>query len=228
MLHICVDYITHTGLLMFVISKLTKDVSLTPTFFSDFNADLKYRFCSIVHSFIVSLALSLWFVGYNIDIYDLYLFSFAFTMYDICNMCADTHRRNQAKPIAPPIKKHDNDIFIFHHIVMMIGITCMYNVTNPEILMIGNALFLSEWSTPFLNISILLHHCKLDNSLIYKFNNILVMITYTVFRIVLFAINAYKMYEHSMFYTMLTVIFFGLNLKWYRKLLQKCFKSHSV
>jgi hypothetical protein len=125
------------------------------------------------------------------------------------------------------IKKRESQwqLFMAHHLAGLIMLFVMIQQGLHEVWYHNMVCFISEIINPSLNLRSALAQWFGRNSMIYQFNKKLIVVKYTVFRIVLFPVVAYKIspFIHDtwallIIYT-LTVGLYLTSVMWYRKLL---------
>lgn len=121
---------------------------------------------------------------------------------------------------------------IFHHIILMISIYYPYLYTvvyyiepiKDYPLLLANV-YLSEISTIFLNISYLMYYCKINNyyNSILKLNNIFVIISYFITRVINFTYLCINLYRQMAYFNLIFVAlpFTFLNYHWFYKLCKR-------
>ena len=82
--------------------------------------------------------------------------------------------------------------------------------------------FLSESSTPFLNLSIFLHKKNLSHTNLFKVNSFLVIIFYFIFRIVIPGYVTYLLYINDPYFMPIQLTLNCMNYFWFFKLCKKC------
>lgn len=117
-------------------------------------------------------------------------------------------------------------LFIAHHTAALLMLFIMIHQGIKEVMYHNLVCFISEIINPTLNLRLALAQWFGRDSHIYQFNKKLIIVNYTVFRIIAFPIVAYKIapYIHDtwaliIIYT-LTIGLYGTSLMWYRKLIQ--------
>lgn len=170
---------------------------------------------------ILSSIFSIMFVinGINKDTYlNLITISPAFAIFDISLL------------IDPRNNVNTKSLLIFHHLLIIIGYLMItdYLRLNDAHLSYFAYNFMSEISTPFLNMSIFLNKKKFTDNIIFKLNSALVMFTYFTFRIFTPSQITYHIYlNDSMFILSLQMILNFMNYHWFYKLCKKCLEFFS-
>lgn len=169
------------------------------------------RFVSTIHASLASLFATLCLLDIIHDqsvINGVFINSMAFTLYDMYIM------------IYPSNKEKDKHMikFMVHHIVMCLILFLNYETsdTNKTKLILRGLNM--EWSTIFLNISIILYKSGYGSTLYFKINSWMTILTYVVFRLVLFTLSLYEIYQISILYVLLASIFCVLNFIWFGEL----------
>lgn len=131
--------------------------------------------------------------------------------------------------IDPRNKVNTKSLLIFHHLLIIIGyllITDPLRSNDRHIEYIAYN-FMSELSTPFLNLSIFLNKKKLTENMIFKINSMLVMFTYFTFRIITPGQVTYDIYlNDSIFILSLQLSMNCMNYFWFYKLCKKCIEFY--
>lgn len=116
-------------------------------------------------------------------------------------------------------------LYVAHHIAGLIMLFVMIQQGLHEVWYHNMVCFISEIINPSLNLRSALAQWFGRNSMIYQFNKKLIVVKYTVFRIILFPVVAYRIspFIHDtwaliIIYT-LTVGLYLTSVMWYRKLL---------
>jgi hypothetical protein len=148
---------------------------------------------------------------------NLIIISPAFALFDITML------------IDPRNKVNTKTMLIIHHLLIMLGcllITDKFRSKDQHILYIA-VNFLSELSTPFLNMSIFLNRQKYTNNIIFKINSFLVMFTYFVFRIIIPGQITYHIYLNDSILILAFQLFMNsMNYFWFYKLCKKCLEFY--
>ena len=131
--------------------------------------------------------------------------------------------------IDPRNKVNTKSVMIFHHFLIILSyflITDYMRTNDKHVEYIANN-FMSEISTPFLNLSIFLNKKKFTDNIIFKINSILVMFTYFTFRIFTPSQVTYDIYlNDSMFILILQLSMNIMNYFWFYKLCKKCLEFY--
>ena len=112
---------------------------------------------------------------------------------------------------------------LFHHSILIIGILLKYIATNPFIYTKYLSLnFLTEISTPTLNISHSLYMLNQKNNLLYKVSNIITVIFFFLFRIVMITYLLFDELYNDKFvdkhFCVFQMILILLNYFWFYKI----------
>jgi hypothetical protein len=168
------------------------------------------RFNAIIHAIYTSVYLSLYLAGLvNCDIIPVvFINSIAYTIYDLFLLY------NQ--PNGTTHKKE----FILHHVMMFLALIMNYEHENIHRVNLLCKFLLTEWSTIFLNLSIIIYKSGYGKSFIFRFNSCLTLLTYFIFRIVCFPMWLYETYQMSVFFAIMGVLFYLLNCIWFWELIK--------
>lgn len=172
---------------------------------------LLQTFCSTIHAGYASIN-SLYFITNNISFFYYKKSLNLSSIYFLIDLVYLFNNRNNKT----------NKQMIYHHII---AISCVQmNLLNPESVSINTMalLFLSEITTIPLNICWILNKInKVDNSL-FKFCGISTLLLYIPCRILLFPYCSYIAFTNNYnIQGILLLSYIGLNIHWYRKLLNK-------
>ncbi len=177
--------------------------------FKVFSYELSYRFNAIIHatytSLMVTLYLTVWQYPYMVD--NVIVYSMAYCVYDSFNVLMHKDKEKQVGN------------FLVHHALLFLSLAPNYGVNDPvryQIMAIG---LLTEWSTIFTNLSVVMHKSKLNDNAFFKLNGVLTVLTFFIFRIAMFPYIIYCTTFYSYFYTIAALAFYGLNCYWFRKLI---------
>ncbi len=119
---------------------------------------------------------------------------------------------------------NDNNFknMLIHHSILIIGNIWINLTKNDFVTNIVAYNYLTEISTPFLNLSLYLYQNKKTHiyKKTFKISNILLLITFFLFRILLgmYLVKITLFYNN---YSFLQIILWFLNLYWFSKLLKK-------
>lgn len=170
---------------------------------------LLQTFCSTIHAGYVSIN-SLYFLTNNSSFYDYKNSLNLSSIYFLIDLVYLFNNRNNKT----------NRQMIYHHIIAISFI--QMNLLNPESVSINTMalLFLSEIPTIPLNICMILNKMnKFDNSL-FKLCGISTLLLYIPCRILLFPYCSHISFTNNYnIQGMLLLSYTGLNIHWYRKLL---------
>lgn len=127
--------------------------------------------------------------------------------------------------IDPRNKVNTKSLLIFHHLMIILGVFLITDYMRVKDIYVKYVAFnfLSEISTPFLNLSIFLNKKNFAQSIIFKINSMIVMLSYFLFRIVIPAQITYELYYNEPFIIlMLQLTLSSMNYFWFYKLCKKC------
>lgn len=117
---------------------------------------------------------------------------------------------------------------MFHHFLLTSGCFCkIYILTEDRHTLYIAFNYLTEMSTPTLNLSQILYHLDLKHTMVFKISMVFTLVLYFVFRILL---QTYLLYIQSFDNDMETLLkiyqisLFSLNLYWFRKIVKLVFK----
>jgi len=191
------------------------DCLIVKNFFKDrhynFYTEIKYRFNAIIHAIYTAFFVTLYLSGlsHSEGLNIVFANSMAYCIYDMYSIIykedSDPHRKE----------------FIVHHVMMFLVLFLNYGSTNMNRVNILCASLLTEWSTFFLNISIVLYKSGYSSTLTFNVNKWLTLSSYFSFRIVMFAYLIYLTYLESLFFAIIAVFFYSLNWFWFYKLIQQ-------
>lgn len=191
--------------------QIQESLQLKDEDFSKFRNELIYRSNSIFHALYVSIMSSLCLFSeqgaMGTCCPQIYLHVIVYSAYDLYKLIK-----------AQTIEK---DV-ITHHILMFLVYLFNYQYIGTDNLRDRVLLMalLVEWSTPFLNFSIMLYRAGYRGFWL-NFNGIMTLIMYFVFRVVMFSYIVYVAWTYHIFYMMISLFFWGLNSYWFIKLTQK-------
>ena len=119
----------------------------------------------------------------------------------------------------------NNMSITLHHLLMIIGVLGINFYKDPFILKMYALNYISEISTPFLNLSLYLFKNKMTDKKLLNLNlfntsNFLLLMTYLIFRVLL---GTYLIYRTA-FYNILSnaqIVLTFLNYFWFYKLIKK-------
>lgn len=121
-------------------------------------------------------------------------------------------------------QRRNNNMLTLHHLIIILGVSWINLYKDPFVIKMLAMNYMSEISTPFLNLSFYLYNNKLIEKDKYKniFNisNLCLIITYFIFRILL---GTYLIY-YTAFYNYLYIVQVTLtllNYSWFYKLIKK-------
>ena len=179
------------------------------TYHKNFYQEINYRFNAITHATITSILSSLYLIGMIGPeiISTIFVNSMGYCIYDLYLLYSTKH------------EDHLKTQFIVHHSMMLIILFMNYSAQETHLTLIIKGL-LAEWSTIFINLSIIMYRIGLSNSQIFKLNSWITVFTFLGFRILLYPSIISQTFPISFFYGFLTIIFYLLNCVWFFKIVQ--------
>lgn len=185
-------------------------------YYENFYNEVTYRFNAIIHSLYTSIFVSFYLLGLmDAKILDvIFLNSMAYCLYDFYGLCT------QKNP------DHDKGKFMVHHLLMFAILFLNYNSDQIRKDLIAKGL-LAEWSTIFLNFSIILYKSGLGNYRIFTINSSITVASYMIFRILLYPFLIYQTFYQSYIYGLLSLVFYSFNWIWFMQIVNHHKKSVS-
>jgi hypothetical protein len=125
---------------------------------------------------------------------------------------------------------------IGHHLLGFWSIGCTRVLANASASYYAMLVFIAEISTPFLNMSWILHQLNRKKTMLFKFCFILLIISFFLFRIVLCPYMIWHLWSYKdawmepndfLFYNhfIITILFSVLNYFWFYKLIMMALRS---
>ena len=181
-------------------------------YYDNFYREVTYRFNSIIHAVFTSILSSLYLMEMiDSNIIDvIFINSMGYCLYDLYIISSTKDDPHKIQ-------------FIIHHSMMFFILFMNYNTEHINILLITKGL-LAEWSTIFINLSIIFYRIGLANSKIFKLNSWISVLAFLVFRILLYPFWIYQIFQLNYFYCLLTIVFYVLNCMWFFKLIENHLK----
>lgn len=173
------------------------------------------NFCyTTIHAIFSSLASYLFLINSLSPNFYVHLLAIspAFAMFDISLL------------IDPRNKVNTKNALIVHHLIIIlvyILATEHFRIKDQHLEYVAYN-FLSESSTPFLNLSIFLHKQNLTHTTLFKINSFVVMVFYFMFRIVIPGYVTYLIYNTDPQYILIQLALNSMNYFWFYKLCKKC------
>ena len=174
----------------------------------NFYQEVTYRFNAILHATYTSIVVSLYLMGI-IDptiIDTIFINSMGYCLYDFYIICCKKYDPHKVQ-------------FIIHHLMMFFILFMNYDGEQVNILIIIKGL-LAEWSTIFINLSIIFYRIGLANHKIFRLNSWITVVAFLVFRILLYPYLIYQAFQLNSYYYLLANIFYALNCLWFFKLIE--------